>query len=195
MITHPTSANRGPIPSSLSGCSVGKCGNGIGTDSHLQNPAQQRYSWGHHRVAEQRVSQSNNTSDQVRDDWEGLALGIQDGVVSFKLLGLDWTLRHLDRGYRFRMGRGHIMYREAWAQGPWGLWRNPVPYPPLISVWILGMNQGRHAPKAPREAHGSVTKQIRRLFMCSWKVCHARLSGVIIIIAWRFVNRGSACGS
>ena len=129
------------------------------------------------------MSQSNNTSDQVRDDWEGLALGIQDGVVSFKLLGLDWTLRHLDRGYRFRMGRGHIMYREAWAQGPWGLWRNPVPYPPLISVWILGMNQGRYAPKAPREAHALVTKQIRRLFMCSRKVCHARLSGVIITIA------------
>ena len=128
MITPPTSANRGPIPSSLSRCSIGKGGNGIGTDSHLQKPAQQRYSWGHHRVAEQRVSQSNNTSDQVRDDREGLALGIQDGAVSFKLLGLDWTLRHLDRGYRFKMGRGHIMYREAWAQGPCGLWPRLVQY-------------------------------------------------------------------
>ena len=41
MITLPTSANWGPIPSSLSGCSVGKVGSGIGIDSHLQKLAQQ----------------------------------------------------------------------------------------------------------------------------------------------------------
>ena len=97
MITPPTSANRGPISSSLSGCSIGKGGNGIGTYSHLQKPAMQRYSRRHYWAAEYRVSQSNNTSDQVRDDREGLALGIQDGAVSFQLLGPDWALRRLDQ--------------------------------------------------------------------------------------------------
>ena len=72
MITPLTSANKGPIPSSLSGCSIGNGGNGIGTDSHLQKPAQQRYSRRHCRAAEYRVSPSNNISDLVRDDREGL---------------------------------------------------------------------------------------------------------------------------
>ena len=48
MITPITSANGGPIPSSLSGCSVGKGGNGIGTYSHLQKPAMQQYSQRHY---------------------------------------------------------------------------------------------------------------------------------------------------
>ena len=46
MINPPTSVNGGPIPSSLSGCSVRKGGSGIGTDSHIQKPARQRYSEG-----------------------------------------------------------------------------------------------------------------------------------------------------
>ena len=39
-----TSGNRGPIPSFLSGCSIGSGSNGIGIGSHLQNVVQQRYS-------------------------------------------------------------------------------------------------------------------------------------------------------
>ena len=73
-------------------------GNGIGIDSHLQKSTQQRYFQRHYRVAEYKVSPSNNTFDQVRDDREELALGIKDGAVSFQLLSPDWALRHLDRG-------------------------------------------------------------------------------------------------
>ena len=91
-----TSANGAPIPSSLNGCSIGKGGNGIEIDSHLQKPARQRYSRWHYWAIEYRVSPSKNTSDRVRDNWEGLVLGIQDGAVSFQLLGLDQALRRLD---------------------------------------------------------------------------------------------------
>jgi len=73
----------GPIPSLLSGCSVEKGGNGIGTNSHFQKTAQQRNSQRHYRAAEYRVFPSNDTPDQVKDDQEGLALGIQDSAVSF----------------------------------------------------------------------------------------------------------------
>jgi len=36
--------NRGPIPSVLSGCSIGNSGNGIGIGSYLQKAVWQRYS-------------------------------------------------------------------------------------------------------------------------------------------------------
>ena len=79
--------DRDPIPSLLSGCSVGKRGNGIGTDSHLQKTAWQRYSRRHYQVAKYRVSPNNDTPDQVKDDREGFAFGIQDSAVSFQPLG------------------------------------------------------------------------------------------------------------
>ena len=90
----------GPISLLLSGCSVGKGGNGIGTDSHFQKTTRQRYSRRHYRATEYRVFLSSNTPGQVKDDWEGFAFGIQDSAISFQLLGLDWPLRCSDRGCR-----------------------------------------------------------------------------------------------
>ena len=87
--------NGGPIPSSLSGHLIGKGGSGIGTDSHLQKPARQRYSQRHHRVDEYRVSPSNDTPDQVKDDRERLALGIRQCNL---ILDLGWALRCPDWG-------------------------------------------------------------------------------------------------
>ena len=82
----------GPIPALLSGCSVGKGGNGIGIDSHLQKTAWQQYSRRHYRAVEYRVFPSNDTPDQVKDDREGLTFVIQESVVLFQLLGPDWPL-------------------------------------------------------------------------------------------------------
>ena len=93
MITPPTSVNEGPIPSSSSGCSIGKGGSGIGTDSHLQKPTRQRYSLRLHRAAKYRVSPNNDTPDQVKDVREGLALEIRDSLALFQSLGSDWALR------------------------------------------------------------------------------------------------------
>ena len=101
-----TYVNGGPIPSFLSGRSIGKGGNGIGTDSHLQKPARQRYSHRHYWATEYRVSPSNDTPDQVEDDQKGLAVGVQDSAVSSQLLGPDWSLRCPDLGYRPEMGMG-----------------------------------------------------------------------------------------
>ena len=84
-----TCAKGGLILSFLSGCSVEKGGNGIGIDSHLQKTARQWYSLRHFRVAEYRASSSYDTPDQVKDVWEGLALGTWDSTISFQLLGLD----------------------------------------------------------------------------------------------------------
>ena len=44
-------------------------------------------------IPEHRVSPSNDTPDQVKDDWERPALGIQDNAVSFQLLDVDWALK------------------------------------------------------------------------------------------------------
>ena len=79
----------GPIPSLLSGCSVGKGGNDIGTDSHLQKTARQQYSRRHYQATKYKVSPSNDTPDYVKDDQEGLAFGIQDSAVPFQPLGPD----------------------------------------------------------------------------------------------------------
>ena len=98
MITLPTSANGGPIPSSLSGYSVRKGGSGIRTNSHLQKPTRQRHSLRLHRAAEYRVSPNNDTPDQVKDVQEGLALEIQDSSALFQSLGLNWALRCPNRG-------------------------------------------------------------------------------------------------
>ena len=101
-----TCLNGGPIPSFLSGCSIGKGGNGIGIDSHLQKLARQRYSQRRYQATEYRVSPCYDTPNQVKDNREGLALGIQDSAVSSRLLGLDWALRCPKQGYRFQMGMG-----------------------------------------------------------------------------------------
>ena len=45
----------GPIPSFLSGCSVGNDGNGIGTDSHLQKATRQRYSPSQYRATKSNI--------------------------------------------------------------------------------------------------------------------------------------------
>ena len=68
MITPLTNANGGPILSSLRGCSIGNGGNGIGTDSHLQKLARQRYSQGLYRAAKYGMRPSNITPNRVKDD-------------------------------------------------------------------------------------------------------------------------------
>ena len=119
-----TSANGGPIPSSLSGYSVRNGGNGIGTGSHFQKTVRQWYPPRQYWVAESLYHRAIILPTKLKLIERGLAFDVQDRMVSLRFLGSGWASRYVRVEVLSQRGWGHISYHKARAQGPYNspLW-------------------------------------------------------------------------
>ena len=91
-----TRVDGGPIPSFLSGCSVGNGGSGIGTGSHLQKMVRQQYSPRQYRDAKN-IGCSRQLHSRLCRTWPARACFwcVQGKMGRSHHLGPIWALRHV----------------------------------------------------------------------------------------------------